>query len=76
MTTLLSSINKRQHRLSSQKHHQDFPPVFMNGHKLEISSSFTQLILSVSSNLIWKPRINSLAKHASKKLGFLSRALF
>ena len=46
----------------------------MNGHKLDISSSFTQLGLSVSSNLIWKPHINSIAKHASQKLGFLSRA--
>ena len=35
----------------SRKHHQDFPPVFMNGHKLDIPSSFTQLGLSVSSNL-------------------------
>ena len=58
----------------SRKHHQDFPPVFMNGHKLDISSSFTQLGLSVSSNLTWKPHINSIAKHAYQKLGFLSRA--
>ena len=46
----------------SHKHHQDFPPVF------------TQLGLSISSNLTWKPHINSIAKHASQKLGFLSRA--
>ena len=58
----------------SRKHHQDFPPVFMNGHKLDISSSITQLGLSTSSNLTWKPHINSIAKHASQKLGFLSRA--
>ena len=58
----------------SRKHHQDFHPVFMNGRKLDISSSFTQLGLSVSSNLTWKPHINSIAKHASQKLGFLSRA--
>ena len=57
-----------------RKHHQDFPPVFMNGHKLDISSSFTQLGLSVSSNLTWKPHIISIAKHESQKLGFLSRA--
>ena len=58
------------------KHHQDSPPppVFMNGHKLDISSSITQLGLSISSNLTWKPHINSIAKHASQKLGFLSRA--
>ena len=46
----------------------------MNGHKLDISSSITQLGLSISSNLTWKPHINSIAKHASQKLGFLSRA--
>ena len=39
----------------SRKHHHDFPPVFMNGHKLDISFSFTQHGLSNSSNLTWKP---------------------
>ena len=58
----------------SRKHHQDFPPVFLNGHKLDILSFITQLGLSISSNLTWKPHINSIAKHASQKLGFLSRA--
>ena len=58
----------------SHNHHQDPPPVFMDGHKLDFSSSFTQLGLSISSNLTWKPHINSIAKHASQKLGFLSRA--
>ena len=57
----------------SRKHHQDFPLVFLNGHKLDISSSFIQLGLSVSSNLTCKPHINSIKKHASQKLGFLSR---
>ena len=46
----------------------------MNGHKLDISSSITQLCISISSNLTLKPHINSIAKHASQKLGFLSRA--
>ena len=58
----------------SRKHHSDFPPVFMSGHELDISSSFNQLGLSVSSNLSWKSHIHSTAKHASQKLGFLSRA--
>ena len=58
----------------SRKHHQDLPPVFMNGHKLDISSSIIQLGLSISSNLTWKHHINFIAKHASQKLGFLSRA--
>ena len=31
----------------SCKNHPDFFPVFMNGHKLDISSSFTQLGLSI-----------------------------
>ena len=46
----------------------------MSGHELDISSIFTQLGLSVSSNLSWKTHIHSTAKHASQKLGFLSRA--
>ena len=54
----------------SRKHHQDFPPVFMNGHKLDISSAITQFDFSISSNLIWKPHINSIAKHATQELGF------
>ena len=58
----------------SRKHNQGFPHVLKNSHKLNISSSFTQLGLSVSSNLTWKPHIISIAKHASQKLGFLSRA--
>ena len=62
------------HFVISRKHHQDFPPVFMYDHKLDISSSITQLGLSISSNLTWKPHINSIAKHASQKPGFLSRA--
>ena len=46
----------------------------MNGDKLDTSASFTQLGLSLSSNLTWKTHIHSLAKHASQKLGFLARA--
>ena len=58
----------------SRKHHRDFPPVFMSCHELDISSSFTQLGHSVSSNLFWKTHVHSTAKHASQKLGFISRA--
>ena len=57
----------------SRKHHQDFPSVFMDGYRLDISSFFTQLGLSISPNLTWKPHIHSIAKHASQKLDFLSR---
>ena len=46
----------------------------MNGCEQDISSSFNQLGLSISSSLIWKPHIHSIAKHESQKLGFLSRA--
>ena len=38
------------------------------------TASFTQLGLSLSSNLTWKTHIHSLAKHASQKLSFLARA--
>ena len=46
----------------------------MNGDELDTLASFTQLGLSLSSNLTWKTHIHSLAKHASQKLGFLTRA--
>ena len=46
----------------------------MNGGKLDTSASVTQLGLSLSSNLTGKTHIHSLAKHASQKLGFLTRA--
>ena len=58
----------------SSKHHQDSPLVFMNDHKLGVSSSFTRHGLSISSNLTSKPQIHSMAKHESRNLGFLSRA--
>ena len=68
-------MKKRQSRLSYHVNITKIsPPVFMNGHKLEILSSITQLGLSISSNRTWKPHFNSIAKHASQKLGFLSRA--
>ena len=57
----------------SGKHIQNFPPVLMNGDKLDTSTSFTQFGLSLSSNLTWKTHVHSLAKHASQKLGFLAR---
>ena len=46
----------------------------MNGDEMDTSTSFTQLGLSLSSNLTWKTHIHSLDKHASQKLGFLTRA--
>ena len=58
----------------SRKRNQNFPPVLMNGDELDTSASFTQLGLSLSSNLTWNTHIHSLAKHASQKLGFLARA--
>ena len=77
MTTLLSSMKKRQHKFSYHVNITKIPPpppVFVNGHKLGISSSFIQLGFSISSNLTWKPHVNSIEKRASQKLGFLSRA--
>ena len=53
---------------------KNFPPVLMNGDELDTSASFTQLGLSLSSNLTWKTHIHSLAKHASQKFDFLARA--
>ena len=47
----------------------------MHSHRRScLQSSITQLGLSISSYLTWKPHINSITKHAYQKLGFLSRA--
>ena len=48
--------------------------ILMNGNELDASISFTQLGLSLSSNLVWKSQTYSIAKHASEKLDFLARA--
>ena len=66
--------SKTKHAVISCKRNQNFPPVLMNGDELDTSASFTRLGLSLSSNLTWKTRIHSLAKHASQQLGFLARS--
>ena len=66
--------SKTKQTVISRKCNQNFPPVLMNGDEIDSSASFTQLGRSISSNLIWKTHIHSLAKHASQKLGFLARA--
>ena len=66
--------SKTKQAVISCKRNLNFPAVFMNGDELDTSASFTQLGLSLSSNLTWKTHIHSLAKHASQKLGFLARA--
>ena len=66
--------SKTKQAVISRKRNQNFPPVLMNGDELDTSASFTQLGLSLSSNLIWKTHIHSLAKHAYQKLGFLARS--
>ena len=66
--------SKTKQAVISRKRNQNFPAVFMNGDELDTSASFTQLSLSLLSNLTWKTHIHSLAKHASQKLGFLARA--
>ena len=66
--------SKTKQAVVSRKRNQNFPPVLMNGYELDTSTSFTQLSLSLSSNLTWKTHIHPLAKHASQKLGFLARA--
>ena len=72
----ISTVNERKTKKAVilSKRYQYFPAVLMNGDELDTSASFTQLGLSLSSNLTWKTHINSLAKHASQKLGFLARA--
>ena len=65
---------KMKQAVISRKRNQNIPAVFMNGDEMDTSASFTQLGLSLPSNLTWKTHIHSLAKHASQKHGFLARA--
>ena len=71
---MLLNQSKTKQAVISRKRNQNFPPVLINGDGLDTSASFTQLGLSLSSNLTWKTHIHSLTKHASQKLGFLARA--
>ena len=68
------SQSKTTKTVISRKRNQNFSPVLMNDDELDTSTSFTQLGLSLSSNLTCKTHIHSLAKHASQQLGFLARA--
>ena len=53
--------SKMKQAVISRKRYQNFPSVLMNGDELDNSASFTQLGLSLSSNLTWKTHIHSLA---------------
>ena len=52
--------SKTKEAVISCKRYQNFSHVLMNGDKLDTSASFTQLGLSLSSNLTWKTHIHSL----------------
>ena len=47
----------------------------MNGYILDISSFFTQLGLTISSNLSWKPHIHTIAKNELRNSGFFLEAV-
>ena len=66
--------SKTKQTVISRKQNQNSPPFLINGEELDTSASFTQLGLSLSSNLTWATHIHSLAKHASQKCSFLARA--
>ena len=66
--------SKKKQTVISRKLNQNLSPVLINGDELETSTSFTQLGISLSSNLTWKTHIHFIAMHASRKLGFLARA--
>ena len=53
--------SKMKQAVISRKRYQNFPSVLINGDELDTSASFTQLGLSLSSNLTWKTHIHSLA---------------
>ena len=51
---VVDSSGSFQKSVISRKRNQNFPPVLMNGDELDTSACFTQLGLSLSSNLTWK----------------------
>jgi Reverse transcriptase (RNA-dependent DNA polymerase)/Endonuclease-reverse transcriptase len=65
---------KTQSFFVSRKKDQNFPPVFMSNNPLTRNNSLSVLGLDISSNLSWHSHVVSIAKSASKKLGFLFRA--
>ena len=71
---VLFNQSKTKQAVISRKLNQNFPSVLMNGDELDTLTSFTQLGLSLLSNLTWNTYIHFLAKHASQKLSFLTRA--
>ena len=66
--------SKTQHLTISTKKSQVFPSVAMGCNVLEDSSAVSILGLRISSHLSWNDHINSIAKRASQKLGYLFRA--
>ena len=67
---VLFDQSKTKKAVISRKHNQNFPPVLMLGDVLDTSASFTQLGLSLSSNLSWKTHIHSPCSTCISKARF------
>ncbi len=58
----------------STKRNSNFPPVSMANETLTVLENITVLGIQISCDLSWNSQINSIAKRASQKLGYLFRA--
>lgn len=66
--------NKTMQLVVSRKRNPSYPLIQLNGASLTLTDSLPLLGLSISPDLNWKTHISSIAKGASRKLGFLFRA--
>ena len=75
-TDNLVSFNQRktQSMVITSKRNSSIPPVAMSDSQLSHASAITVLGMEIASDLSWKSHILNVAKSASKKIGFLTRA--
>ena len=66
--------SKTQSCIFSRKHNRSTIPLQLSSNTKPPSSSLSMLGVTFSSDLTWHDHISSIAKSASKKLGFLFRA--
>lgn len=68
----LNTKKCREIRISFSKKNADLPPLFINGHELEIVQNAKLLRATIANHLSWNLHINETIKKAPKRLYFLS----
>jgi hypothetical protein len=62
--------------ISLKQNRQDYPPIYLDGTKLQEVSSYTNLGLTFSKNMSWKPHIDRITNKAAKRIAILKRNQF